>query len=542
MTTIKVRSHVGRDLLQSAGHFRTDRAVVWEYVANGLQYHSPGVSPIVRVSIDDKRKLISISDNGSGMDRADLAHFFTMHGENRERAKGSIGRGMFGTGKSAAFAIGSSLRVTSVKAGKRSVALLSRTDVENVRSGEEVPVRLLEIELPTDEPNGTEIEISQLLLRKVDRLGIIRFIEQHLAHYPRDVEVYVDHHQCSFKEPDLAETQTFRPGDGERIILGDVTLRVNVARGPLEDEMRGVQIFSHGNWHETTLAGCESKEMAEYLYGEIDVPAIEEYTGPIKPFDNTRSGRLNPSNELVAALYRFIGPHIDRVRRGLVARERERARTEEAKRLEKQASRIAEILSTDFADYQKKVARAQRASRGRDTGPMFDQGSAPAASGWAEGGAAPADPLRLGPSERHYGGASGASGPPPFSKPVDPNKNGATTGAPAGGEASARSGRGGFSVRYEHSGQAEPRGLYVADRRTIVINLDHPQVAAVYALGGSEHEYFQRLTVEVAISEYAIALAQELVEQYGVVDEALYDIRETIDRIARRMAALSTSR
>jgi len=266
--------HIGRDLLQSAEHFRTDRAVIWEYVANGLQYHSPGVPPVVRVSIDDKRKMMRVSDNGCGMDGEDLVHFFTMHGENRERVAGRVGRGLFGTGKSAAFAIANSLRVSSVKAGRRSVALLTRSRIESAHDGNEVPVDLLEVESPTTEPSGTEIEIAEIHLKKVDRAAIIRHIEQHLAHYPQDVQVYVDHHQCFFKAPEIAEAQQFRPSDEEREVLGDVVLTVNVARGPLEDDVRGIQIFSLGNWHETTLAGCDGKEMSEYLFGEIDVPGV----------------------------------------------------------------------------------------------------------------------------------------------------------------------------------------------------------------------------------------------------------------------------
>ena len=35
---LKVRSHVGRDLLQSSQLFRHEHAVIWEYVANGLEY------------------------------------------------------------------------------------------------------------------------------------------------------------------------------------------------------------------------------------------------------------------------------------------------------------------------------------------------------------------------------------------------------------------------------------------------------------------------------------------------------------------------
>lgn len=539
MTGITVRSHVGRDLLQSAEHFKTDHAVVWEYVANSLQYHSPATPPVVRVSIDERRRLIRVTDNGRGMSHGDLSHFFTMHGENLERASGRIGRGLFGTGKSAAFAIADTLRVTSVKDGRRATAVLTREQIESARDGRNVPVDLKEVDVETSEPNGTEIEISRVRLKKIDRGGITRYIEQHLAHYPRDVEVYIDHYLCAFKQPEVAETCTFTPGERERAFLGNVVLTINVSRGPLDDELRGIQIFSHGNWHETTLAGCDGKEMAEYIFGEVDVPAIESYEGPDRPFDNTRSGRLNPSNEIVQALYRLIGSSVDHVRRGLVARERERARSEESKRLEQQATRIAEILSGDFAEFQRTVARAQAASRGRDVGPRFVDGATTGDSAWVEGGSDPAEPI---PRVRKRGeprdDPAPTAEPPEFESPVASNPDGSTVGKPSGVSGTARSPRGGFSIRYEYAGKGEPRGKYVADRRTIVINLDHPQVAAVYAVGGSNSDSFLRLAVEVAITEYAISLAQELIEQYGVVDEALYDIRETIDRVSRRMLGL----
>ena len=100
-----VKSHVARDLLQNAGLFKTDKLVVWEYVANGLQYTSTGTNPLVKVTLDSKKKRIAIQDNGRGMDWAGLQNFFVMHGENQDRKEGRIGRGMFGTGKSAAFGI-----------------------------------------------------------------------------------------------------------------------------------------------------------------------------------------------------------------------------------------------------------------------------------------------------------------------------------------------------------------------------------------------------------------------------------------------------
>ena len=75
--TIAVTSHTARDLEQSAGLFKTDKAVIWEYVVNGLQYVDPGVSPVVRVNLDSKAKKIVIQDNGRGMDVADLHNFLS---------------------------------------------------------------------------------------------------------------------------------------------------------------------------------------------------------------------------------------------------------------------------------------------------------------------------------------------------------------------------------------------------------------------------------------------------------------------------------
>ena len=107
---LKVTSHVGRDLLASAASFKSEAAVVWEYVVNSLQYVDPGASPRVQVNIGTPAvQGISISDNGRGMTATDLQHFFRMHGENQSELAGPAGRGKFGTGKSAAFGIASTL-------------------------------------------------------------------------------------------------------------------------------------------------------------------------------------------------------------------------------------------------------------------------------------------------------------------------------------------------------------------------------------------------------------------------------------------------
>jgi Histidine kinase-, DNA gyrase B-, and HSP90-like ATPase len=133
---LSVVTDSARDLLQSADFFSNEKLVAWEYISNGLQYVDPGTSPHVDVVVDTKQKRMVVSDNGSGMTLDGLKNFFVMHGENVERKRGKPGRGRFGTGKSAAFGIASSLRITTVRDGKRSIVELTRADIEASRTGE----------------------------------------------------------------------------------------------------------------------------------------------------------------------------------------------------------------------------------------------------------------------------------------------------------------------------------------------------------------------------------------------------------------------
>jgi hypothetical protein len=79
--------------------------------------------------------------------------------------------------------------------------------------------------------------------------------------------------------------------------------------------------------------------------------------------------------------------------------------------------------------------------------------------------------------------------------------------------------------------------MYLINERTITINLDHPQVAAAYQIGGVSDPAFVRLTAEIAIAEYAIALTTELLDTYTFPEEAVFDTHETIDRVSRRFAS-----
>lgn len=541
---IQVVSHVARDLLQNAALFKTDKLVTWEYVSNSLQYTEIGRSAIVYVLLDGKKKKMVVSDNGRGMDWEGLQNFFVMHGENIDRKEGRPGRGRFGTGKSAVFGIADVLRITSVCKGKRSIVELTRKDIDSMNSGDPIPVRTIVKEEPSEEDNGTKIEIEKIHLRSLDQTGVIRFIERHLARWPRDSVVYVNNHECIVSEPPVYSELRFQPEYSESKILGEVELIIKTSKSPLDEDTRGISIFSNGVWHETTLGGEEGREMSQYIFGEVDVPALDSDESPIPPFDLSRSMQLNPENELVRVLHAFIGRNVKKMRLELVEEEKNQRATEEAKRLQEHADEISRVINEDFEAFRKRVAKAKAKAAGvtdiyqMETGGTSDDD-------FILGGDIPVKVVIDKGAPGSEGGGGGGGGEVPRMKPIVEEKaDGDKKGRPSGGKGSSTAKpRGGFQIKFEHQGEKQNRALYVSEERTIYINLDHPQLVAAEKKGGTEEMTFRQLTYEIAFSEYALALASELAMRDEYIDftDPIYDVREAINRVARKGANLYES-
>ncbi len=519
---------------------------MWEYVSNSLQYVDRSVSPVVRVRLDSKRHVITIEDNGRGMSWDDLDNnFFVMHGENPDRLAGEPGRGRFGTGKSAAFGIGDVLRLTTVKAGKRTKVELRRADLEAMNSVDPVPVKTIERETATSQANGTLIEIENVHLRSLDQPAVIHYIERHLARWPRDVTVIVNNHECEFAEPPIERVETFRPSDEEAKTLGDVELKIKVSKSPLDDDLRGVSIFSKGVWHETTLAGTEGKDMSEYLFGELDVRRLEEDTTAPPPFDVSRSVKLNPDNELVKAIYAFIGPKLEKVRKELAEAQREHKATEEAKRLRQEAGKIESIINNDFDAFRKRLQKVRSATAGSgfDLSEAEEPGGGAGDDDFLYGGhEAAVETAETGAvGKTTSGSGTGKSKFPRRLNPVvEPEEKGKSKGHAEAGEDGKPRQRGGFHIEFDSQGVESARATYQSEKRTIFINLEHPQISAARQGRGVEDPVFRRLAYEVAFSEYAVALASELENRGEYLDpsDPIVDIRETLNRVARQAASL----
>jgi len=542
---IEVRSHVGRDLLQSAGVFKNERLAVWEYVSNSLQYVDVGVNPIVSVTINKSKKQIEINDNGRGMNLSGMKNFFIMHGENIDRKSGRGGRGRFGTGKAAAFGIANKLTVSSVVDGRRNTVQLSRNDIDAAGNAE-IPVDHIVFNEPTDDDNGTCVTISDVKLRKLDPNAVISYIERHLRSWPGRPTVIVNSHECEFTEPPVAERRVCRPEGTVADQLGDVELVLKVSKGPMERDLQGVAISANGTLHQTTLAGAEGQPMANFIFGDIDVPALEDEDAPIPAFDMSRSMELNASNETVKALFAFVGREIDKLRRELVQREKSKREEEETKTLNREADLIAKMINEDFLDFSHRVARVKaRTGRGRDSG------SATAAANDDDDILTTGDqiPAVVDASDGDYGhgdgtGTGGSGDEPRKMNPaLRSQPSGKVRGDSVGGAGQKKRPQGGFRVEFREMGEEFNRAVYSPDERAIFVNMDHPQIVAAKGLGNDHDPTFRRLAYEVAFSEYAIALANELAKRDEYIDptDPIFDIREAMNRMARRTASLYSS-
>lgn len=540
---IHVTSHVARDLLQSAGLFTKDKFVVWEYVSNGLQYVDHGVAPMVKVTIDNKSSRILIKDNGRGMNWEGLNNFFVMHGENQDRVHGRPGRGYFGTGKSAAFGIANCLRVTTIRNNKRSKLELHRSEIEAQISGHKIPVRILEKEVDCQEVNGTLIEIEEIQIKSVNQREVINYIERHLSQWNKGVKVFVNNHLCQYHEPSVAEEFFFRPDSALVNLLGEVELIIKVAHSPLDEDLRGVAVYSNGVWHETTLAGNE-KEMTQYIFGEIDVPKLDEDNSPIRPFNVSRTMRLNTENELVRSIHAFIFQNIETVRQQLVEAEKKRKSDEISRRLARQADEIARIINEDFGAFRNQIAKARAKAAGQnDEYSTQDFDKIPTIHGEEITFGTDLPGIIVIPDGNigaNGNNASNGSTPRTLSPEVEPDESGNNLASFAEESATTRKPRGGFQIQYKNMGVNEFRAKYVKSERTIYINLDHPQLVSAMSNRNVEDLVFKRLAYEVAFTEYAIALASEMADHEAYLDvfEPISDIRETINRIVKRAASL----
>lgn len=541
---LKVTSHVGRDLLASAALFKTEQSVVWEYVVNGLQYVDDVTNPKIAVSIDQRGKEIQISDNGRGMTATDLQHFFTMHGENLDRQRGKPGRGKFGTGKAAGFGIGRVLTVDTRRDGKRNVVRLTREAIDR-STGRDIPIDWLVRDEPSEFGHGTTVTISQILLARIQTTAVIEYIERHLQSFrARLPEVAVNEHLCQFREPPTAETFEFYPSEDQVAVIGKAKLVIKVSTGPLPDTDVGVVVTAGpGNVVAVEKAGVDRKELGNYLFGEVDVTALDTTKSEIEAYDSARNLQLNPAHPVAQVLIPFIGSKLEQVRLLQLRKLSEYRKSEQQRRLSAEADKIAELINQDFRQIVDRLEGIRAAAvRGGSARARFGQsdGAASEQDEWIEGTTHLGDVEKADARSRQLKEKTLGRKPPLISRAGELNPTGATNLDPSGGEGKKPRPRGGFQVEYRPLGVNEYRSSYDPTTLTILINLDHPAVKNASRHGDVEEKSFRRLSYEIAFSEYSVALGYEMARRDPDIpaDDLLYEVRSTLNRVSASAATL----
>ena len=395
----------------------------------------------------------------------------------------------------------------------------------------------------TASPNGTTIIIEDILLPRIEKATVIEYIERNLAAF-RGVDPFIEvnAHVCEYNAPPIRDAYTFRPTDEQQQVLGDVELTVQTSSKPLSDWEQGVAIVSgQGNLVAIERGGIEKKEYGNYIFGEVNVPSLETFNTPLEPFDPSRSLTLNPRHPVVAVLLGFVGSKLEQVRQGLISKERAAKQQEESRRLARHGDNLAGMLNRDFESQIQRL-RDIRSSTSRP-GPaqaVFGSGAAgdEDPDAWLEGLLEPGDVEES--KQEGKAGRGGGREAPNVPRTGFPNEFGENVVSPAGGEGSRRRPRGGVHVDFRNLGEEEDRSLYDPNEMMIIINLDHPVVSAALSGDGLESISFQRLSYEIAFSEYAISLSNEMVSRDPDMpaDDVLYEIRATLKRITRAAAPL----
>jgi len=549
---IYATSDVARDIIQNSEYFTSAGKAVNEYVWNSLDYGRPNTRVEVHVihrkgklkvrkgrTVRFKGLVIEEKKNGGGMSRDDLMRFFQMHAETLARKMGRRVRGRYGTGKSAAFGIGNTLYVDTVKDGKHNIVCLTREDL--VSGSTRIPVQSLLTDQPSTRPDGTMIIIDRLKFKRLKVLSMKNFLVRSINRHLNNHDVFVGHDKLVYKTPEHEQHWSFDCPSEYRKWLGDCNLVMMLAKKELDEEERGLAILSNSYLLEVLPLESAGTAWSGRVFGEIDSPLLDSQDD-IPTFDNTRS-RLNRDNERVQVLLTWVKECTKKVTKELEGQLKAMMDKKKSEKLQETAEDVESLLNRDFAEIVRELESGPRVSGVGDIpggmGPADDD-KVLVSNPDGDKGYSITEDGRV-PVLVSEGVGSGPVQPDPGEpKRAEITDDGAKADEKSSGKQKQKP-RGGFRIEYDHLGKEAQRALFIPERMVIQINLDFPELSV---FGDDVEDFrFKSLFAEIAISEYAVATVSYKVENHSVdVDDsaasALYECRRTFNRLGRNLGPL----
>jgi hypothetical protein len=549
MSELEITTNISRSIKQVSDMFQNTPSAIWEYVVNGLQYND-SVKPTVNVSITSGARIrIKIEDNGHGMDLKDIAHFFTIHGENKDRKAGKNGRGKYGTGSFAAFSFAKRLEIKTVKNGKLTHVELSSS---MINTSNKIQPAIKKNEVNTTRKNGTTITISEI---KEERGQQIRINLEHLRRHIRtglmnqnkNSCVYINKNPCIYLEPDSYKEKIIDTTDyPESKLNPGHKLTLKASRSPLSKDQIGITLFASGNWIASYKGESSFKEMGNFIFGVIDLPELDDDTAEIPFTDASRSHQLNEQHPNTPEIKKFLNNQIEDLRKELLAEKRKKQETNidsELNKITQDMGRLfnntLRIIAQNAEIKNQKTKNPVKKDNGEDKGEN-SKNTKSNQDEIIENNLSKEDKNKSDEtSERDNNPDKNTQKDKQKEPKKDPNITSSTDGEINTTQKSRKTNDSFFKFTNGCFGSMTEKSFYDPCTQTININLDHPQIKIALQHGERSQEV-KRVMYQAGSEGATYAIIYEQIEKNLILNarECLKMITQINDKMARTQISI----
>jgi hypothetical protein len=314
-------------------------------------------------------------------------------------------------------------------------------------------------------------------------------------------------------------------------------VQISAASAAVDDAIRGVIVTAN----DFPVAQIEAPgDYGVRVFGQCEVPALEADESTPGPYTDARDLTLNEDNRIAGPLAAWVRECLATVTAELVAEERERRQRVRDEALRTAASKMEAVLNRHYqGEFRRTRSRAGDIGTRPTTITLDADGNLvqPSPDGVAGYPITPGEP-------REVTELTSTPTEPPTKPPGpgrarehDPFGEGRGDTVTPEEDRPRRRRTGGFTIAWDNAGPEAPRSNYFESELMILINLDHPEIAAAYSAGDTS-PMFRMLVFEAAAQEYAYATAYQQLDEDPSMDgaDALQYVRQTIDLLTRDVA------
>ncbi|MCL4324209.1 MAG: ATP-binding protein [Candidatus Thermoplasmatota archaeon] len=563
-------AHVPRAVLATAAEFSDVPRSAAEYIWNAMEYKRDKTLPaevVIRLGRDKDGGWFEVEDfaNGAGMDVDGIQRFFTMHAPNENRLRGNAGRGRNGTGKAAAFGVGSLLNLYTVRDGIENQVSLSKEDLvalESTYPCEALPLRH-HVQNHTTQDGaprcGTRVRVSGIQINFDERVVVegltrlfMRVLDHNILYWEKSSGKRV---RVLRRAPAVYTNQDYDSPTKLEPYIGKVVLHLMAADSDLPRQEGGVTVTTVGG--SVIEAGYidvvkRRTVVDRRIFGEVEVPLLDE-PDSVGRTATTQARRLemNRESERVQQLLEWVDECINDFREQVQEKLSSSIEERDQAVLSAMSNSLERVLNEQYEKFMKGYSARMKLARSDPLAPLPGEGAS------TSGG-----PSIDGTGERIF--VKGVEGdvkvtPDPAGDIVisGPGINNGTGGDAPGtsvatlgrvdneGEPAmekrrgTKKSRGGSSLQVKHLGLGEssPRSYYDGEG-TFTINKDHPDFRGLQT---SDSEFMRRSAEACAIS-YAQAIVELRVKDGDPTvtkpTDALNSFLDEHDKVLRPLLAV----